>query len=112
MTKIHTQLTCLAIASAILLSGCGDKNLEVKPYPKHLGQINKILYNNKGYWIEDLKEDMDGFDAFEKKTFSSVNAFKKRYAIRYGVSKKNNKTKIPEKQDFNGDFDEIIDEQY
>ncbi len=110
--KMHTQLIYLSAMLILLLSGCGNMNLKIKPYPKHLGQVNKILYNNKGYWLEDLKDDMNGFNAFEKKTFDSVNALKKRNTIRYGVYKKNKKAKRPKKDNFDNNFYGIIDEQY
>ena len=88
-------------------------NLKEKPYPKHFGHINKILHNNKGYWLEDLTEEMDNFNSFTKKTFMSINEFKQRYADRYGIKTHKAIISPKEKNAYNNDdFDEIIDEQY
>ncbi len=98
-----------ALATSVLLFGCAQVNKPKKSNPLHLSEINKIVYYNKGYWLQGLKNDMNSFKSFEKKTFASINAYKRNYAIRYG--KKIKQEKIIQKQSSKEPWS-IVNEQY
>lgn len=107
----------MVVLSAIsAFSGCSDKkNLEIKPYPKYLGMSNKIIYDNKSFWNVDLKEDMDDYSIFLKKTFDDIEAYNKRWAERYGVQPQHseqNDISHNTQRDVEFDYGGIIDEQY
>jgi len=116
--RLRSKIITLAMISGVLVfSGCGDKkNLEVKPYPKYMGMSNKIIYDNKSFWDVDLKDDMNDYSVFLKRTFNDIEEYNKRWAERYGVAdSKNQKINSNHKEEEMSDefdYDGIINEQY
>jgi len=110
----------IVITISFVFTACDEKNLKVKPYPQYHDDSEKYIFNNKDFWNVDLKNDIDDFKNFTRKTFQGIKKYKEHYKEEYSSrmrtsEHKKNTNKLEKrkiKKNNYEDSDEVLDAQY